>query len=155
MLEPTEALAFYTRDIVAPAIEIVQELAISDPRQQPLKKVRLLSTFLYWKERVGLERALGTQLVNLDWSETPDFRNRLEYIVSEQQAHERMFLALADENGRRAVEAPERDNGIFKKLRGLTKILPKGMYSSRLHKPSPLKKSVQAVYGQDGLLHRR
>jgi CRP-like cAMP-binding protein len=125
MLEPAEALAFYTRDIVAPAIEIVQELAVLDPANNPAK-VSAFVNFLYWKERVGLERALGTQLVNLDWSETPDFRNRLEYIVSEQQAYERMFLALADENGRRAVEALERDNGIFRRIQEINDSLAKG-----------------------------
>ena len=125
MLEPTEALAFYTRDIVAPAIEIVQELAVLDPTNNPAK-VSAFVNFLYWKERVGLERALGTQLVNLDWSETPDFKNRLEYIVSEQQAYERMFLALADENGRKAVEALARDNSIFRRIQEINDSLAKG-----------------------------
>ena len=125
ILEPADALAFYTRDIVAPAIEIVQELAVLDPANSPVK-VSAFVNFLYWKERVGLERALGTQLVNLDWSETPDFKNRLEYIVSEQQAYERMFLALADENGRKAVEALERDNGIFRRIQAINDALAKG-----------------------------
>lgn len=125
MLEPTEALSFYTRDIVAPAIEIVQELAVLDPANNPAK-VSAFVNFLYWKERVGLERALGTQLVNLDWSETSDFKNRLEYIVSEQQAYERMFLALADENSRKAVEALERDNVIFQRIKEINENLAKG-----------------------------
>lgn len=125
MLEPTEALSFYTRDIVAPAIEIVQELAVLDSSNNPAK-VSAFVNFLYWKERVGLERALGTQLVNLDWSDTTDFKNRLEYIVSEQQAYERMFLALADDNGRKAVEALERDNGIFRRIQEINDALAKG-----------------------------
>ncbi|MEK6746159.1 MAG: nitrate- and nitrite sensing domain-containing protein [Pseudomonadota bacterium] len=125
MLEPTEALSFYTRDIVAPAIEIVQELAVLEPGNNPAK-VSAFINFLYWKERVGLERALGTQLVNMDWSETHDFKNRLEYIVSEQRAYERMFLALADENGRKAVEALERDNGIFRRIQEINDSLAKG-----------------------------
>lgn len=125
MLEPTEALSFYTRDIVAPAIEIVQELAVLEQGNNPAR-VSAFVNFLYWKERVGLERALGTQLVNLDWSEASDFKNRLEYIVSEQQAYERMFLALADENGRRAVEALERENGIFQKIKEINDHLTNG-----------------------------
>jgi len=125
MLEPTEALSFYTRDIVAPAIEIVQELAVLDPNNNPAK-ISAFVNFLHWKERVGLERALGTQLVNLDWSDTTNFKNRLEYIVSEQQAYERMFLALADENGRKAVEALERDNGIFRRIQEINDSLAKG-----------------------------
>jgi len=125
MLAPAESLSFYTRDIITPAIEIVQELAVFDSGNNPLK-VSAFINFLYWKERVGLERALGTQLINLDWSETSDFRNRLEYIVSEQQAYERMFLALTDKNGRKAVEALERDNGIFKKIKEINDHFTKG-----------------------------
>jgi CRP-like cAMP-binding protein len=124
MLEPAEALSFYTRDIIAPAIEIVQELAVLELGNNPTK-VSAFVNFLHWKERVGLERALGTQLVNLDWSETPDFRNRLEYIASEQQAYERMFLALADENSRKAVEALERDNSIFHRIKEINDSLTK------------------------------
>lgn len=125
LLDPTEALSFYTRDIVAPAIEIVQELSVLDPSNNPAK-VSAFINFLYWKERVGLERALGTQLVSLDWSETPDFKNRLEYIVSEQQAYERMFLALADEHARKAIQALESGNGIFRRIKEINDGLAKG-----------------------------
>ena len=125
MLDAGEALSFYSRDIIAPAIEIVQELAVFDSANQPAK-VSAFVNFLHWKERVGLERALGTQLVNLDWSETPDFKNRLEYIVSEQKAYERMFLALADENGRKAIEVLERENSIFKKIEEINSSIAKG-----------------------------
>jgi len=125
MLEPAEVLLFYTRDIVAPAIEIVQELAVFDPSNNPAK-VSAFVNFLYWKERVGLERVLGTQLINLDWSDATDFKSRLEYIVSEQQAYERMFMALADENGRKAVEVLERDNSIFRRIEEINNSLAKG-----------------------------
>lgn len=125
MLEAGDALSFYTRDIVSPAIDIVQELAVLDPSNNPAK-VSAFVNFLQWKERVGLERALGTHLVNLDWSDTTDFKNRLEYIVTEQQAYERMFLALADENGRKAVEALKRDNGIFRRIEEINDALTRG-----------------------------
>lgn len=122
MIEPTEALSFYTREIIAPAIEIVQELAVMDRANHPAK-VSAFVNFLQWKERVGLERAFGTQLVNLDWSETPDFKNRLEYIVTEQQAYERMFLVLADERGRKAIEALARDNNVFRRIEQINSAL--------------------------------
>lgn len=125
MLEPSEALEFYTRDIITPAIEIAQELAVLDPANYPAK-VSAFVNFLHWKERVGLERALGTQLVNLDWSNATDFKGRLEYIVSEQQAYERMFLTLADDQSKKAIEDFKRNNSIFQKIEEINQSFSKG-----------------------------
>lgn len=127
MLAASEALSFYSRDIIAPAIEIVQELAVMEPINHPAK-VSAFVNFLYWKERVGLERALGAQLVHLNWSETLDFKQRLEYIVSEQRAYERMYLALADENSRKAIEALEKENSIFRRIGEINASLEKGTH---------------------------
>lgn len=115
MLDPNDALAFYTRDIVAPAIDIAQELAVLDAANNPAR-ISAFVNFLYWKERVGLERALGTQIVNTKWTEIPEFRSRLEYIISEQQAYERMFLSLADESSRETIETLKKNNNIFKRI---------------------------------------
>ncbi len=125
MLRAGEAISFYSRDIIAPAIEIVQELAVLDPVNNPAK-VSAFINLLYWKERVGLECALGIQLVNLDGAQTADFKNRLEYIVSEQQAYERMFLALADENGRKSVENLKKNNDIFRSITEINDNISKG-----------------------------
>lgn len=118
MLEPAEALSFYTRDIVTPAIDIVQELAVLDPANHPAK-VSAFVNFLQWKERVGLERAIGTQLVDPELWASPDVKDRLEYLISEQQAYERMFLALTDEKGRKAIEALKNEHAVFKKIETL------------------------------------
>lgn len=128
MLDPAEALAFYTRDIVAPAIEITQELVVFDSANHPAK-VSAFVNFLQWKERVGLERALGTQLIDLDWSNATDFKGRLEYIISEQRAFERMFLTLADDMGRKAIEALKKDNDIFQKIEDINQSLSNGTTS--------------------------
>jgi CRP-like cAMP-binding protein len=125
MIEPAEALTFYTREIIAPAIEIVQELAVMDATNHPAK-VSAFVNFLQWKERVGLERALGTQLIDLDWSNATEFKSRLEYIVSEQQAYERMFLTLADEQGSKIVEDLKKNNTIFRKIDKINQSMAKG-----------------------------
>ena len=125
MLEPAEALTFYTRDIIAPAIEIVQELSVFDTANHPAR-VSAFVNFLQWKERVGLERAMGTQLIGRDWSNAAEFKNRLEYIISEQQAYERMFLALADEQGGKIVENLKKDNAVFRKIEEINHSLLSG-----------------------------
>ncbi len=122
MIEPAEAMTFYTRNIIAPAIEIAQELAVFNPAYQP-GKVSAFASFLQWKERVGLERALGTQLTDSDWSNTIEFKNRLNYILSKQEAYERMFLALADEESRKTVEDLKKSNPVFQKIEAMHRSL--------------------------------
>lgn len=125
MLQPAEAMAFYTSDIIAPAIEIAQELAVFDPANHP-GKVSAFVNFLQWKERVGLQRVVGTQLIDLGRTPAAEFRNRLEYIVSKQQAYERMFLALVDEEKRRAIEDLKKNNAVFRKIEEINRSLLKG-----------------------------
>ena len=125
MLEPAEALSFYTRDIVAPAIDIVQELAVLDPVNHPAR-ISAFVHFLQWKERVGLEGALGTQLVDPGLSASPDVKDRLEYLISEQQAYERMFLALSDEKGRVAIEKLKKEHAAFQKIEAIHQSLKNG-----------------------------
>lgn len=113
LLKPDDAMEFYSREIVSPAIGIMQELAVLDSGNHPAK-VSAFINFMHWKERVGLERALGTQLIRPDWSvDAAGFKSRLEYVVSEQKAYERMFIALADEQLQKAVRALQDNNRIF------------------------------------------
>ncbi len=114
-LTPNNVLLFYTRKIITPAIETVQELAVTNSLNNP-QKVSAFINFLHWKERVGLERAIGTQLLDLDWSNIPNLKTRLEFIVSEQQAYERMFITLADDNGKKAIEELKKNNDVFIKI---------------------------------------
>jgi len=125
MIEAPEAISFYSREIIAPAIDITQELAVFDTDNQPAK-VAALMHFLQWKERVGLERALGTQLVMMDWKESPELRERLQYIISEQQAYERMFMMLADSKGRDAIEKLKKENDSFKRVEEIHAALKNG-----------------------------
>jgi CRP-like cAMP-binding protein len=128
MLEPTEALAFYTRDLIAPAIEIVQEFAVLDPANDPAK-VSAFINFLHWKERVGLERALGTQLVNPDWRKDADFIGRLEYIISKQQAYERMFMALGDDQSIERIKEFKKSNNVFLQIDAINESIHQGTAS--------------------------
>lgn len=122
MIEPAEAINFYSREIISPAIEIIQETAVLQQDNQPAK-VSAFINFLHWKERVGLERALGTQLVESNLSNAKDFRDKLEFIISEQQAYERMFLLLADNDLKTQVENLKNQTEIFGKIENLHKAI--------------------------------
>lgn len=129
LIDPAEAISFYSREIISPALDIVQELAVFDPANQPAK-VSALIHFMQWKERVGLERALGTQLMTLDWNESPALKSRLHYIISEQQAYERMFLMLADSKGREAIEKIKKENESFQRIEAIHHALKKDASAS-------------------------
>lgn len=127
-ISPSDTLLFYTRDIIAPAVEIIQDLAIFDKNNSPAR-VSSLINFLQWKERVGLERALGTQFVNLDSNGGAELSDRLSYIIEEQHAYERMFMALADDHCRKAIENLEKTNIIFQKIELINESLSKGNHA--------------------------
>ncbi len=137
MMEPAEVLTFYTQEIITPAIEIVQELAILDVANTPAR-VSAFINFLQWKERVGLERAMGTQLINMDWANAIQFTSRIEFIISEQNAYERMFLALADEHGGRVIADLKSNNAIFHKIHEINECLISG-------KPTITMQGISAV----------
>lgn len=127
-ISPSDTLLFYTREIIAPAVEIIQDLAIFDKNNSPAR-ISSLINFLQWKERVGLERALGTQFVSLDTNSGAELRDRLGYIIEEQHAYERMFMALADDHCRKAIEKLEKNNEIFQKIELINESLSKGNHS--------------------------
>lgn len=124
-ITPSDALVFYTREIVSPAIEIIQELAILDKNNSP-PHIYSLINFLQWKERVGLERALGTQFIHLAKNDSTELSSRLNYIIDEQNAYERMFMALADNHCRDAIKKLETNNEIFQKINFINQSLTKG-----------------------------
>ncbi|MBN8649641.1 MAG: nitrate- and nitrite sensing domain-containing protein, partial [Caulobacterales bacterium] len=135
-ISPSDALLFYTREIVSPSIEIIQELAILDKQNSP-SRVSSLINFLQWKERVGLERALGTQFIQLSKQNANELSTRLNYIIDEQQAYERMFMALADDHCREAIIKLEKNNEIFQKIELINHTLAKGNYSQIASQMTP------------------
>lgn len=114
-ITPIEAIGFYSRDIIAPAINIMQEIAILEKGYSPTR-VSALINFLQWKERVGIERALGTQFINSEIELGDEIKNRLSYLVKEQRGYERMFMALADDQIRSKIQELEKNNSIFQKI---------------------------------------
>lgn len=122
----SDALLFYTKDIISPSIEIIQDLAIFDNQNSPARVASLIN-FLQWKERVGLERALGTQFVTQ--MNEPELSGRIAYIIEEQRAYERMFMALADDHCRTAIEKLEKSNAIFRKIEIINESLAKGNHA--------------------------
>lgn len=127
-LTATDAIQFYSRDIISPAIEIIQELAVLDEENCP-NQITSLINFLQWKERVGLERALGAQIVSLGEEAAPEINSRINYLIDEQSAYERVFLALTDDYCRNAVKNLESNNEVFQRIENINADLSIGKKS--------------------------
>lgn len=124
-ISPEDVILYYTKDIIAPAIEIVKDLAILDSSNSP-PRVSSFINFLLWKERVGIERAIGAQYIaNINENDSA-IKSRLAYIIEEQQAYERMFLSLADDHCRKEIETLEQNNEIFQKIQLINDSFAKG-----------------------------
>lgn len=121
LIDPAEAHVFYTREIIAPAIDIVQELAVFDPANNPARVSAFIS-FMQWKEHVGRQRALGGYLLQ-NAGALSEARGLLDYIIAKQQAYERMFLSLCDEDTRVMVKALYEGHPAFQKVRTLNQAL--------------------------------
>lgn len=136
-VQPVEVLNFYTVDVIGPALDLVQELMIMNPTNQPTK-ISALVNLLQWKERIGLERAIGAQFLGGPTENNPEFAERLAYLLREQEAYERMFLAMAGEQERGNLVALKGTNQIFQKIDRLNRELLPG------HKGSPAEKVTAA-----------
>lgn len=121
LIDPAEAHVFYTREIIAPAIDIVQELAVFDPVNNPAR-VSAFMSFMQWKEHVGRQRALGGYLLQ-NAGALSEARGLLDYIIAKQQAYERMFLSLCDEETRQRVKNLYEADSAFQRVRTLNQAL--------------------------------
>lgn len=125
MVTPDDIHSFYTSEMINPAIDIIQELAVFDPDNNP-GRVSAFVNFLHWKERVGRQRALGGYLLQSDEHQGPEVRSLLEYIIAKQNAYERMFLSLCDADTKELYEEIRTRTPAFERIRELNKDLLKG-----------------------------
>lgn len=98
-----DAMALYTREVIQPCIDLIAEMAILDTANDPAA-VNTFINFIQWKERVGQERAYGTQLASKNLLLSGEFSRQLQYMVQEQMSYERMVIELANDNLKARIE---------------------------------------------------
>lgn len=99
-----DALAWYSENLIAPAIDFVADHILHDTRIVPVRA----SAFIYllqWQERLSQEREMVTQLAGQEWLHDDAFIRRLKNIIRERQTFERLFWGVADDK-QRQVCAP-------------------------------------------------
>lgn len=90
----TQALNNYTFKFTVPTIDAMIELAQRTPAHNSAL-VSAYSSFLQWKERVGMERALGARGFYTFSFRNQEFRDRFVTLIAEQKAYFETFKALA------------------------------------------------------------
>ncbi|MBV1900434.1 MAG: nitrate- and nitrite sensing domain-containing protein, partial [Kordiimonadaceae bacterium] len=90
----TSALNSYTFDLTVPTIDAMIELA-QRTRSHNSALVTGYANFLQWKERVGMERALGTRGFYTFSFRNQEFCDRFVALIAEQKNYLNTFKALA------------------------------------------------------------
>ena len=90
----TAALNSYTFDLIVPSIDAMIELAQRAPEHN-MALVTGYANFLQWKERIGMERALGTRGFYTFAFRNQEFCDRFVALIAEQKNYFNMFKALA------------------------------------------------------------
>lgn len=112
-LNATDSIALYSHQIIGPIINVMVEIALSDPENDS-SRVSAFANFLNLKERIGRERALGTRGLILDSFNNEEFIENYRFLLSEQDAYKDTFLALATDEQKACYERYMDDYSISK-----------------------------------------
>ncbi|MBT6032451.1 MAG: cyclic nucleotide-binding domain-containing protein [Kordiimonadaceae bacterium] len=90
-----DSISAYSHKIIGPVIDLMVEIALNDPDHDSAH-VSAFSSFLYLKERIGRERALGARGLVLDSFKNDEFIENFRFLISEQDSYKDTFMALAN-----------------------------------------------------------
>jgi len=99
-----QAINQYTFSYILPTIDMMIELAQQE-QEYTSDLVTAFSNFLQWKERIGMERALGARGFYVFSFRNPDFYDRFVSLVTEQKSYLETFKSLASPQQISVVEA--------------------------------------------------
>ncbi|MBP7709870.1 MAG: nitrate- and nitrite sensing domain-containing protein [Rickettsiales bacterium] len=121
-----EMILFYSQNLVSTSIELMEEIMISDQKASPVK-ISAFINFLKWKERVGFERAVGTKMIEEKrWSGS--LKERIHYIISEQNAYERMFLNFVDKQVKDSIDLASKNEKVFRRIEKINESILSGVF---------------------------
>ncbi|MBL4602220.1 MAG: nitrate- and nitrite sensing domain-containing protein [Emcibacteraceae bacterium] len=98
-----DSISLYSHKIIGPIINVMVEAALSDPNHDS-SHVSAFSNFLYLKERIGRERAVGTRGLVFDAFRNQEFIENYRLLIAEQESYKDTFMALATDAQRKCYE---------------------------------------------------
>lgn len=134
-LNVSASLNFYSHQLICPLLNSCIEIALNMEEVKPAF-VSALNAFLQWKERIGLERAIGVRGFTAYSFQNVEFVERLLFLLSEQNNYQNTFLAVANEKQGKIV-GEVLENEACKKLDYLHDVLRQSPQSPHLYELTP------------------
>ena len=103
-LTTSQTIDHYSHLLIGPLIQQMIEIALFAKNVSPVS-ASALNAFLYWKERLGLERAIGLRGFIARNFQNPEFIERFLFLLSEQNNYQNTYLALANSAQQKLVQA--------------------------------------------------
>lgn len=122
LIDSDKIIFFYSKEIIAPAINIISELAIFNSKISA-DKISAYINFLQWKEKIGCERAVGAKLTMKNCCDDAVLLRQIRHLISEQNAYQRMFTAFVDEKNKSLLAEKFLQDESLKKIEEINKII--------------------------------
>lgn len=111
----SDCISRYSHQLIGPMLQLMVEIALAMEKSNPTY-VSAFNAFLHWKERIGLERAIGARgFVGYSFH-NKEFVERVSFLLSEQDNYKNTYFALANEEQEKHVIHALKSSKIEKKL---------------------------------------
>ena len=107
-LTTSKTIDHYSHLLIGPLIQQMIEIALFAKDVDPVS-ASALNAFLHWKERLGLERAIGLRGFIAHNFQNPEFIERFLFLLSEQNNYQNTYLALANTAQKKLVQPVLKD----------------------------------------------
>ncbi len=98
-----DAIGHYSHHLIGPLLQAMVEIALATEGNNPTC-VSAYNAFSQWKERIGLERAIGAKgFVGYSFH-NQEFIERVSFLLSEQINYQNTYLALANQHQKQLVQ---------------------------------------------------
>ncbi len=122
--EAYSVIQTYSREIIAPLLEWFLGLCLRQSGAEPSRLTGILH-FLQFKERVGMERALGTQVVSMEHPDEGQLE-KIRYFLEEQESYEKLaFGTMSEDCSKWVRQQMDSDSGVLR-LEEFNQCLKKG-----------------------------
>ncbi len=113
----SDCISRYSHQLIGPILQLMVEIALTMEKSNTTC-VSAYNAFLHWKERIGLERAIGARGFIGYSFHNKEFVERVAFLLSEQDNYQNTYFALANETQKKLVEDALKSDET-NKLRGI------------------------------------
>lgn len=131
-----QSIDYYSHQLICPLLQCMVEIALYDENNDSTC-VSAYHNFLQWKERVGLERAIGMRGFLGHSFHNQEFLERIQFLLSEQENCRNTFIALANTAQHKLLQQSFLSSPPFQKLNEIHTALREAPESEILENLTP------------------